>query len=95
VQVLNKIVLRRARLSAVAALLMTALPSQAQTARPAGQKPAGAALAQTARQAPAPAAPRMARVSAAYASADLACTTGRKRLWTEAGWIVRRITACR
>jgi hypothetical protein len=95
VQVLNKIVLKRARPAAFAALFMLALPSQAQTDRPAGQKPDGAALAATARQTPAAVAPDMAGVRDAYTSADAACTTGRKRLWTETGWIVRRVTSCR
>jgi invasion protein IalB len=91
VLVLNRIVLKRAPVAALALLTM-ALPSEAQTARAAGQKPPLPALAQTAKQPPAAAA-RLGR--AAYTSADVACTTGRKRLWTETGWMVRRVTSCR
>jgi invasion protein IalB len=86
--VLNRIVLKRAPIAAFALLTM-ALPSEAQTARAAGQKPLLPALAQTAKQ------PAAGLGRAAYTSADVACTTGRKRLWTETGWMVRRVTSCR
>lgn len=79
---MNRIVLKWAPIPLTAALLMLASPSLAQGAK----KPADAPVAQTAKS---KAAPR-----AAYASADAVCTTGRRKLWTEAGWIVRRVTLC-
>ena len=62
-----------------------------------GQKAPSAPLAHTGGPAGAAAAPRMAPLKTTYASAsaDSACTTGRKKLWTDAGWIVRRVTSCR
>jgi hypothetical protein len=90
VQVLNRIVLNQAPLAIIAALLLVVMPSVTRPAHAADQKPPSATEAQTARQPAAASVPR-----AAYASADLACTTGRKRLWTEAGWMVRRVTSCR
>ena len=94
-QVLNKFVLKWASLPAVAAVLIIMSPSAAQTSRPAAQKPARAASAPAVKPALAAAGARAAPVSTAYASADPTCTTGRKRLWTDAGWVVRRVTSCR
>jgi hypothetical protein len=89
---LNKIVLKRVLPPAIAALLTLGGPSEAQTFRPKPQKPSRTALAQPAKPAPVPVV-RQAPISA-YASAHPGCTVGRKRLWTDAGWIVRRVTSC-
>ena len=108
---MNKVVLKWIPLSAIAALLLALSPSQAETPRSKAQKQARAAVAQKTSSAPAqrtkpapaqttkPASAAVARrappAGATYASADPGCTTGRKRLWTEAGWMVRRVTSCR
>ena len=87
---MNKIVLKWGALPPVIALLMMASSAEAQTS----SKPARPALAQKAQSVPAAVARRAASASAVYASADPTCTTGRRRLWTDAGWIVRRVTSC-
>ena len=98
---MNKVVLKWAPLPAIAALLLALSPSQAETPRSKAQKPARAAVAQKAKPAASKpvstAAVRRTPTAAGvtYASADPGCTTGRKRLWTEAGWMVRRVTSCR
>ena len=68
-------------------------PSHAQSSRPKAQKPPVASV-QKAKKAPA-AASRAAPIRATYASAEPGCATGRKMLWTDEGWIVRRVTSCR
>lgn len=92
---MNKNVLKWAPLGAIAALSMIFSPSHAQSARPKGQKPAPVVSTQKAKKTPAAAASRAAPVRATYASAEPGCVTGRKMLWTDAGWIVRRVTSCR
>ena len=89
VQVLNKIVLKWAWPLIVAVLVGTASPSQAKSSRPADSK-----AVQTSK-APAAAARRAPPASATYASTDQGCASGRRRLWTEAGWVVRRVSSCR
>ena len=99
---MNKAVLKWVPLPAIAALLLALSPSEAQTARSKAQKPARAAVAQKAKPQPKPepkpvlpAARRTPPAAVTYASVDPGCTTGRRRLWTEAGWMVRRVTSCR
>ena len=88
---MNKIVLRWTLLPLVFVLLGGGFPLRAETSRPNAEKPGQAAKSPSG-----PAATRRdPALSAAYASADAACTTGRRRLWTEAGWVVRRVTSCR
>jgi hypothetical protein len=94
VPVLNKVVLKWAPLPVLAVVLMTALPSQALAARPKPLKQAHPVSAQKAAPATATTA-RKAAVNAAYTSAEPGCFTARRKLWTEDGWIVRRITSCR
>ena len=89
VQLLNKIVLKWAWPLILAALAGTPSPLQAKSARPADSK-----AVQTGK-APAAAAPRAAPASATYTSADPGCASGRRRLWTEQGWVVRRVSSCR
>jgi hypothetical protein len=91
---LNKNVLKWAPLGAIAALAMIFSPSHAQSSRPKGQKPAPVVSTQKAKKAPA-APSRTAPVRATYASAEPGCVSGRKMLWTDGGWIVRRVTSCR
>lgn len=77
------------KLSALVVILL-AYPSQAQTARETPQKPVRPGLERTIQRGPA----RDIPVGATYTSADRGCATARKRLWTDAGWIIRRVTAC-
>jgi hypothetical protein len=91
VQILNRIVLKWAPLALAAALVSMASASQAESLRAGAKEPVRAALTQSAKAA---AGQPVASPRAAYASAEPACTTGRKRLWTDSGWIVRRITTC-
>jgi hypothetical protein len=94
VPVLNKVVPKWAPLPILAAVLMTALPAQALAARLKPHKPVHPFSAQKAIPAPAATA-RKAAVNAAYTSAEPGCFTARKKLWTDDGWIVRRVTSCR
>ena len=88
---LNKFVLLRC-LPAAFTLLVALSPCQGQTARAPAQKGARPAVAQGTK----PATPaRSAAPRSAYTSADGLCQTGRRRLWTESGWLVRRVTSCR
>lgn len=91
---MNKSVLNWALLPAIAVLLLALSPAEARAPRTKAQKPARAVLAQKAKPVPA-AARRAPAIAGAYASSDPGCTTGRRRLWTEAGWMVRRVTSCR
>ena len=86
---MNKIVFRWALLCLV--LSLGAFPVHAESSRSEAAKPGQAATSQAVPEA----VRRDAAVSAAYASSDAACTTGRRRLWTETGWVVRRVTSCR
>ena len=86
---MNNCVLMRG-FPAAFALLLALSPAQGKTPRSPVEKGARPALAQGAK---APA--RSAAPASVYASADGSCMTARKRLWTEAGWIVRRVTSCR
>jgi hypothetical protein len=82
---LNKILTMRPLCHGIAALSMIVLSPQAQSS-PKAQRPERVTAA---------AAPAMAPVRAAYASAEAGCTTGRKRFWIDSGWVVRRVTSCR
>ena len=92
---MNKVVLKWVPLPAIVVLLLALSPSQAETPRLRPQKPAQAVAAQKVKPVPPAAALRTPPAGLAYASADPGCTTARKRLWTEAGWMVRRVTSCR
>jgi hypothetical protein len=89
VLVLNKIVPKWAPAPMLAALALAVSPSAAQTPR--DKEPSRPAATQAAQ---APAVP-LGPAASAYASGGATCTTARKRLWTEAGWIVRRVASCR
>jgi hypothetical protein len=92
VQVLNGIVLRWAIAPVAAALLVPLLaaePSQAAAAK--GTRAAYA-------QAPVPVGTGTAGADpsgTAPTHGDPVCAKARKKLWTESGWIVRRVTLCR
>jgi hypothetical protein len=89
---LNGIVLRRAIAPVAAALLVPLLTGQPVQAAPA--KSPRAAYA----QAPAHEGAGTAGADPAgtgSAPGDVACAKARKKLWTESGWIVRRVTLCR
>jgi hypothetical protein len=92
VQVLNRNVLKWALLPALAVLLAINSLAEAQTTRPTPETPGQATQGKPTTLA---AAGRDPALKARYASADSACTTGRRRLWTESGWVVRRVTSCR
>ena len=83
---MNRIVLKWAPIPLTAAVLMVASPSYAKSGQELSRTPVaqGASAKTTVPPAVAP--------KAAYASAG--CTTVRRRLWTDAGWIVRRVTLC-
>jgi hypothetical protein len=85
---LNKIV-SRCLAAAGAAVLAGVPPAEAETPRSAVQNARPAPKA-----AKPPAAPSQGATSA-YTSAERGCGVVRRRLWTEAGWIVRRVAACR
>ena len=87
VQVLNGIVLRRAIAPVAAALLVPLLAAQPSDA--AAAKGTRAAYA----QAPAPVGAGTAGSASTHGEAI--CAKARKKLWTESGWIVRRVTLCR
>jgi hypothetical protein len=92
VQVLNGIVLRRGIPPVAAALLVPLLMIQPSQAAPV--KSPRAAFTQ---------APALGRAGAAGSepastasvAGDATCAKARKKLWTESGWIVRRVTLCR
>lgn len=86
----NRFVLTRA-IPAAFALSLAVFPAQAKMLPV--QKGVNPALAQNAKTTPAPA--RSAVSASAYASADSTCQRARRRLWTETGWIVRRVPLCR
>jgi len=77
-------------MAAFAAALAGVSPSQAETPRPAVQQARPPAAKATK-----PVASSSAGTASAYASAEPGCGVVRRRLWTEAGWIVRRVAACR
>jgi hypothetical protein len=85
---MNNNVLKRVPLPAVV-LVTVLLPSHVQ----AGQKPLRPAVVEAAQPIPAAALP--GKVKTSYTSEDGACTTVRKKLWIETGWVVRRVTSCR
>jgi hypothetical protein len=90
---LNKFVLKWASCPTFVVLLALASTSQALAARP---KPYKAPVAtQKADEVPAATARRAAQVNATYTSAEPGCLTARRKLWTDDGWIVRRVTSCR
>ena len=84
---MNGIVLRRAIAPVAAALLVPLLTAQPVQAAPV--KSPRAAYAQ------APAHEGAGTAGAGSAPGDVACAKARKKLWTESGWIVRRVTLCR
>ena len=92
VLVLNGIVLRWAVAPIAAALLVPILAAEPSEA--AAAKSARAAYA----QAPAPNGAGTAGADpggTASTHGDAGCAKARKKLWTDSGWIVRRVTLCR
>jgi hypothetical protein len=87
---LNKFVLKWASCPTFVVLLALAATSPALAARP---KPHKAPV--TTEKADAATARRAAEVNATYTSAEPGCLTARRKLWTDDGWIVRRVTSCR
>jgi hypothetical protein len=94
VQVLNKIVLMWGLAAALAAGLFLLSPSEARTAGAVETKARPAAAANPAKAVAHPGRPKPG-VKTAFTSGDAACLTGRRKLWTDDGWIVRRVTSCR
>jgi hypothetical protein len=69
-------------------------PSQARTAAAAETMTTGAAAIEPAKSLTRRDRPK-AWVKTASTTSDPGCLAARRKLWTDAGWIVRRVTSCR
>ena len=91
---MNKSVLKWAPLPILIVLWAMLSLSHALAARPKAHNQPEAAVNETGKP-PVPAATARPEPRAAYTSSEPGCLTTRKVLWTDAGWIVRRVTSCR